>query len=136
MSDVCNDHQLDRYLVMFDESAHSTEGRLERRKPISGLFCNVEEDLRAIDDSLPLCWEIKTVKGLTSRNALNLLTSTRTSVTPRGPGIRRTSLLKHGSAGMIRGGQILRRPRGMIQPWYLGSWRWLMRKSIYSGLYG
>ena len=34
VSAVCNDDQLDRYLVMLDERAHSTEGGLEGRKPI------------------------------------------------------------------------------------------------------
>ena len=58
-------HQLDQYLIMLDERAHSAEGGLEWREPIGGLFRKIEEDLRAIDDSLPLCWEIRTVRELT-----------------------------------------------------------------------
>ena len=57
-------HQLDEYLVMLDERIHSTEGRLEGREPIGGLFRDIEEDLCGIDDSLPLCCEIQTVRGL------------------------------------------------------------------------
>ena len=34
VSIVCNADQLDRYLVMFDERTHSTEGGLEGREPI------------------------------------------------------------------------------------------------------
>ena len=48
-------HPPDQYLVMLDERIHPTEGGLEGREPISGLFCNIEEYLHAIDDSLPLC---------------------------------------------------------------------------------
>ena len=60
---------------MLDERAHSTEGGLKGREPIGGLFGNIEEDLRAIGDSLSLCWEIKTaVRELTLRKALNPLT--------------------------------------------------------------
>jgi len=40
---------------MLDERVHSTEGGLEGREPIGGLLRNIEEDLRGIDDSLPLC---------------------------------------------------------------------------------
>jgi hypothetical protein len=65
VSVVCDGHQLDQYLIMLDERVHSTEGGLEGREPIGGLFCNIEEDLRAIGDSLPLCWEIQTVRELT-----------------------------------------------------------------------
>jgi hypothetical protein len=43
---VRRSHLLDEYLVMFEE-----------RKPIGGLFRNIEECLRAIRDLLPLCWE-------------------------------------------------------------------------------
>ena len=66
MSVVRDGHKLDQYLVMLDERIHSTEGGLQGREPISRLFCNVEEDLHAIGDSLPLCWQIQTVKELTS----------------------------------------------------------------------
>ena len=52
---VCNSHPLNQYLVMLDKSAHSAEGRLEGWKPISRLFCNIEENLCAIHDFLPLC---------------------------------------------------------------------------------
>ena len=62
MSVVRDGHELDQYLVMVDECAHSTEGGLQGREPIGGLFGNIEEDLRAIDDSLPLGWEIQTVR--------------------------------------------------------------------------
>ena len=54
VSDVCDDHRLDRYLVMLNERAHSIEGRLEGREPIGGLFRNFEEDLCAIGYSLSL----------------------------------------------------------------------------------
>ena len=54
--------QLDRYLVMLDEGAHSTEGGFEGREPIGGLFRDIEEDLCAIDDSPPLYYEVQTVK--------------------------------------------------------------------------
>ena len=87
VSDVCDGHQLHRYLIMLDERAHTTEGGFQGREPISGLFCNIEEDLRAIDDSLPLCWEIQTVKNSTSWGAFSPLTSIRIGVTPGGPGI-------------------------------------------------
>ena len=50
---------------MLNERAHSTEGGLEGREPIGGLFGDIEEDLGAIDDSLPLCWQIQTVRELT-----------------------------------------------------------------------
>lgn len=38
---VHDDQSFDRYLVMLDERSHATQGGLERRKPIGGLFCNV-----------------------------------------------------------------------------------------------
>jgi len=47
-------HTLEQYLVMLDECAHPAEGRLKGREPIGRLFCNVEENLRAIRDSLLL----------------------------------------------------------------------------------
>jgi len=50
---------------MLDERVHPTEGGLEGREPIGRLFRNIEEDLRGIDDPLPLCCEIQTIKGLT-----------------------------------------------------------------------
>jgi len=100
VSVVRDGHQLDQYLVMLDERAHTTEGGLEGREPIGGLFRNVEEDLGAIDDSLPLCWEIPTVRELARWKALNPLTSIRSGVTPTGPGIRQTSFLKHGFVGV------------------------------------
>ena len=64
VSVVRDSHKLDQYLVMLDECIHSTEGGLEGREPIRGLFRDIEEDLRGIDDSLPLCCEIQTVRGL------------------------------------------------------------------------
>jgi len=65
VSVMCDGHQLDwQYLVMFDERAHSTEGGFEGREPIGGLFRNIEEDLGAIGDSLPLCWETRRVREL------------------------------------------------------------------------
>ena len=96
MSVVCGGHQLGQYLVMLDEGVHSTEGGLEGREPIGGLFRNIEEDLRAIDDSLPLCCGVQTVKELTRRKALDQLTSIRISAVPSGPGVRQTSFSKHG----------------------------------------
>jgi len=63
VSIMCGGDQLDEYLVMFDERVHSTEGGFEGREPIGGLFCNIEEDLRAIGDSLPLCCEVQIVSG-------------------------------------------------------------------------
>jgi len=63
---VCDGYKLDQYLVMLDERVHSTEGRLEGREPIGGLFRDVEQDLRGIDNSLPLCCEIRTVKRVYS----------------------------------------------------------------------
>jgi hypothetical protein len=135
VSVVCDGYQLDQYLVMLDERVHSTEGGLEGREPICGLFCNIEEDFRAIGDSLPLCWEIQTVRELASWKALSLLTSILVSVTPGDPGICQTSLLKHGVAGMVRGKQIfstMRRPQSQRQPRYLGGCRQLMHRSIHS----
>ena len=65
LSVVCGGDQLDwQYLVMLDERAHSTEGGLEGREPIGGLIRNIEEDLGAIGDSLPLCWETRRVREL------------------------------------------------------------------------
>ena len=85
---------------MLDQRAHSTEGGLEGREPIGRLFGNVEEDLGAIDDSLPLCWQIPAVRELARWKALNPLTSIRSRVTPAGPGIRQTSFWEHGSVGV------------------------------------
>ena len=48
---------LDRYLVMLDKCIHSAKGRLEGREPVSGLFCNIEENLCNICDLLLLHWE-------------------------------------------------------------------------------
>ena len=48
-------HPVDRYLVMFDERVHPTEGGFEGREPIGGLFRDVEENLCAVCDSLFLC---------------------------------------------------------------------------------
>ena len=47
---------------MLDERAHSTDGGLEGRETVSGFFHNIEEDLRAIGESLSLRWDIQTVK--------------------------------------------------------------------------
>ena len=49
--------QAARYLVMLDERVYPSEGSLERRGPVRGFFCNIEEDLHAVCDSLPLRWE-------------------------------------------------------------------------------
>ena len=96
VSIACGGDQLDRYLVMLDERVHPTEGGLEGREPIGGLFRNIKEDLRAICDSLPLCYEVQTVREFTRRKALNQLTSIRISVAPSGPGARQTPFLEHG----------------------------------------
>jgi len=48
-------HPIDRYLVVLDECVHPAEGGLEGREPIGRLFCDIEENLRAIRDSLLLC---------------------------------------------------------------------------------
>ena len=48
---------------MLDERIHPTEGGLEGREPIGGLFRNIEEDLRGIGHSLPLCCEIQKSRG-------------------------------------------------------------------------
>jgi len=101
MSVVCGGHQMDRYLVMLDESVHSTEGGFEGREPIGGLFRDIKEDLHAIDDSLPLYYEVQTVKEFTRQKALDQLTSTRISVAPGGPGVRQTSFLEHDCGGQI-----------------------------------
>ena len=37
---------------MLDERVHPTEGGLEGREPIGGLFRHIEEDLQAIRDPL------------------------------------------------------------------------------------
>ena len=42
VSVVRDGHQFDQYLVMLDERAHSTEGGLQWREPIGGLFRNIE----------------------------------------------------------------------------------------------
>lgn len=39
---VCDSCQPDKYLVMLDDRIDTPEGGLEGRKPISGLFCNIE----------------------------------------------------------------------------------------------
>ena len=39
---------------MLDERVHATEGGFEGREPIGGLFCDIEEYLCAVDDSLLL----------------------------------------------------------------------------------
>ena len=36
---------------MLDERGHPTKGGLEGRTPVSGLFCDVEEYLRALRES-------------------------------------------------------------------------------------
>ena len=41
--------------MMLDERVHAAESRLEGREPIRGLFRNIQEYLRPIYDSLPLC---------------------------------------------------------------------------------
>ena len=48
---------------MLYERIHPTEGGLEGREPIGGLFRNIEEDLRGIGHSLPLCCEIQKSRG-------------------------------------------------------------------------
>jgi len=48
-------HPVDQYLVMPDERVHPTEGGFEGREPIGGLFCDIEEDFCAVNDSLFLC---------------------------------------------------------------------------------
>ena len=55
MSVLQDGHLPDQYLVVFDERIYPTEGGLEGREPIGGLFRNIEEYLYAIDDSLLLC---------------------------------------------------------------------------------
>jgi len=55
MSVLQDIHPVDQYLVMLDERIYSTEGGFEGREPIGGLFRDIEEDLCAVDDSLPLC---------------------------------------------------------------------------------
>ena len=42
---------------MLDERVYSAEGGFEGREPIDGLFCDIEEDLCAVDDSVSLCQE-------------------------------------------------------------------------------
>ena len=54
MSVVHDSHPTGNHLIMFDECAHTSEGRLEGREPIGGLFGNIEEHLCAIYDSLLL----------------------------------------------------------------------------------
>ena len=48
-------YPLNQYLIMLDECGHPAEGGLEGREPIGRLFRNIEENLRAIRDSLLLC---------------------------------------------------------------------------------
>ena len=89
--------RLGRYLIMLDEGVHSTEGGFEGREPIGGLFRDIKEDLRAIDDSPPLYYyEVQTVRESTRQKALDWLTSIRISVAPSGPGAHQTSFSKHG----------------------------------------
>ena len=47
-------HPPNQYLIMIDEFADPAEGGLEGREPIRGFFCNIEEYLRAIRNSLLL----------------------------------------------------------------------------------
>ena len=54
---LCHSHPLNSYLVMFDECVHAAKNRLERRTPIGRLFRDIKEDLYAIRDSMPVCWE-------------------------------------------------------------------------------
>ena len=48
-------HPPNQYLIMLDERVHPAEGGLEGREPIGRFFRNIEENLRAIRDSLLLC---------------------------------------------------------------------------------
>ena len=48
---------LNKYLVMLDECVYAAKGRLKGRKPTRRLLRNVEEDLHAIYNPLPLCWQ-------------------------------------------------------------------------------
>ena len=54
---ACHNHPLDPYLIMLDERAHAAEDRLEGREPIGGFFRNIKENLCAVRDSMPVCWE-------------------------------------------------------------------------------
>ena len=103
MSVVYDGHRFDRYLAVLDERIHSAESGLQGREPISGLVCDIDEDLHAISDSLPLCWGVQTVRELISQEVLNPLTSIQISVTPGGPGVLWTPLTKHGFFAMVRG---------------------------------
>lgn len=57
VSATCYGRQLGQYLVVFDERIDPSKSSLKRREPIRGLFCDIEEYLRAVDDSLPLLGE-------------------------------------------------------------------------------
>ena len=48
-------HSRNTYLIMIDQRAHPSEGGLERREPICGFLRNIEENLRAVHDSLLCC---------------------------------------------------------------------------------
>ena len=120
---------------MPNERVHSTEGELEGRELIGGLIRNIEEDPGTISDSFPLRWEIQTVRELARWIALNLLTSIRTSVIPRGLRIRQASLLKH---NFVQNGSWLQimssaQPDTVTVPPWLAL---LMHIYIYSGLCG
>ena len=53
-SAVSGSHPLDEYLMMLDECVHTAKGRLEGREPIGTLFCDIENNLCAVDGSLLL----------------------------------------------------------------------------------
>ena len=42
VSIACDSHKPDKYLVMLDDRIDAPKSGLEGRKPISGLFCDIE----------------------------------------------------------------------------------------------
>jgi len=61
---VRDDDPLNSYLIMPNERAYTTEGRLKGREPIGGLFRNIQEYLRTIRNPLPLRCETSGVKSV------------------------------------------------------------------------
>ena len=61
---------------MLDEGVHPTQGSLEGREPIGGLFRDIEENLQAIPGPLPLRWESRLSIKDDPEKMINPLTST------------------------------------------------------------
>ena len=50
---LCRSHPFDPYLVMLDERVYTANGRAKERKPVEGLFHNMEGNPHVIRGALP-----------------------------------------------------------------------------------